>query len=129
MKKGERSEFQLKDWVEVFLEAEEILNSKINTENIKLNQLYAVENKLHSQLEEELVLVNKKSEKEKRDNYFWINIFEAEINRGSYRSQFDKPVYVLIQVGDQQFRTRISDNLRAPIWNENFKMCSIINIY
>lgn len=88
MKKGERSEFQLKDWVEVFLEAEEILNSKINTENIKLNQLYAVENKLHSQLEEELVLVNKKSEKE-----------------------------------------NISDNLRAPIWNENFKMCSIINIY
>lgn len=106
----------------MYLEAEEILNSKINTENIKLNQLYAIENKLHLQLEEELIQVNRKAPKEKKDTFFWINIFEAEISKGSYRSQFERPVYVMLQVGEQQFRTRISDNLRAPIWNENFKM-------
>lgn len=122
MKKTERSEFNIKDWVNIYLEAEEILISKINSNNIKLNQYYAVENQLHTLLEEELIQVNKKAIKEKRENYFWINVFEAEITKGSFRSQFEKPVFVLVQVGDQQYRTRVSDNLRAPIWNENFKM-------
>lgn len=100
----------------------EILNSKISTDSIKINQFYAIENQLHTLLEEELIHVNRKSLHDSREKIFWINVFEAEIVKGPLRSQFDWPVYLVIQFGDLQFRTRVSENLRSPVWNEHFKM-------
>lgn len=121
VKKSERSEFHITDWVNVYLEAEEILNSKVQTDSIKLNQYYAIENQLQTLLEEELSQLSKKPTLT-NESSFWINIFEAEITKGSVRSEFENPVSVVIEVGSQQFRTRPSDNLSAPLWNEHFKM-------
>lgn len=104
------------------MEAEEILNSKITTDTIKLNQHLEIEHKLQKLLEEELAYANKRSISGSRESFFWVNIFEAEIYRGGLKSQFENPVYIVLEAGDKIYQTEVSDNIRTPSWNENFKM-------
>ena len=115
-----RSQFNIYDWINVYIEAEEILISKIEKCKVRIKDLNAQESQLESWLEAELH--NLREQRKVEEKALWINLLDGEILEDQRKRAFLAPTYVLIKYGDQLYESGISENQFRPIWNQAFKM-------
>jgi len=112
-----RSEFNIYDWIQTYIEAEDILTSKIERCKLKLSDLSQEEGQLQTWLEAERSNMSAFAEKS-----LWINILSGELVYEQKRKSFKAPPFVRIQYGENSLQSKIVDNLVRPHWNQAFKM-------
>lgn len=111
----------LSEFVNVYLEAEEILTNKIENTRAGIQDFYKQKQEANLKLEESIRM--------ERLNSFGImegstlnltilqaqNLFRDDVNYNNLST------YVVLTCGNQKFQTNVS-NLINPTWNENFVM-------
>lgn len=116
-----RSQFNIYDWINVYIEAEEILVSKMEKCKMRITELNAQESQLESWLEAEF---NNLRDTRRSERSLWINALDGEMMEDQRKKLFPAPTFVVIRYGDAIFESNVSEDRFKPTWNQAFKMYS-----
>jgi hypothetical protein len=115
-----RSEFDIYDWIKVYIEAEDVLNAKIERCKMRITDLQGEETQLQTWLEAERANIQNLGSRETKA--VWINLLDGELVVDNKRKSFQAPPYVKIQYGDNTVQSKAVDSLVHPRWNQPFKL-------
>lgn len=122
--KDMRSQFNIYDWINVYIEAEDILVAKMERCKVRISDLNAQESQLQSWLEAELH--NAKEQPHLAhimpEKSLWINLLDGEMVEDQRKKPFGAPTYIWIKYGDKVFESKVAENQFRPKWNQAFKM-------
>lgn len=137
VKKDMRSQFNIYDWINVYIEAEDILVAKTERTRLRISDLNTQESQLQSWLEAELN--NMKSATQRggsEEKSLWINLLDGDMIEQQKKKPFGAPTFIVIKYGDKVFESKVSENQFKPKWNQAFKMylsyskrMGIVNIF
>lgn len=122
VKKDMRSQFNIYDWINVYIEAEDILVAKTERTRLRISDLNAQESQLQSWLEAELHNMKSNTQRGGEDKSLWINILDGDMIEQQKKKPFGGPTFVVIKYGDKAFESKVSENQFRPKWNQAFKM-------
>jgi len=117
-----RSQFNIYDWINVYIEAEEILVGKMEKCKMRINELNAQESQLQSWLEAEF---GNMRDTRRGERSLWINVLDGEMMEDQRKKLFTVPTYVEIRYGNAIFESSVSEDRFKPTWNQAFKMYSL----
>jgi len=115
-----RSQFNIYDWINVYIEAEDILVDKMERCKLRLSDLHAQENQLQSWLEAELQNIKDLTKRGERS--LWITVLDGEMMEDQVKKPFNAQTYAVIRYGDRIFESNLSEDQYRPTWNQAFKM-------
>ena len=115
-----RSQFNIYDWINTYIEAEDILVAKIERCKVKITDLNAQESQLQSWLEAELHNIKENTRREEKS--LWITILDGEMSEGQRKKAFSAPTFVTIRYGEKVFESKIAEGQFRPKWNQSFKV-------
>lgn len=125
VKKNIKSEFNIYDWIQVYIEAEDVLTARIERLKLKVNDLLQEESQLQTWLEAEksnLAQTNPLSQQK----FIWINVLDGELVVDNKRIPFKSPPAVGITYGEKYLTSKFVEELFHPRWNMPFKMYKLI---
>ena len=120
VKKDVRSQFNIYDWINVYIEAEDILVAKTERTRLRISDLNAQESQLQSWLEAELHNMKVNTQRGE-DKSLWINLLDGDMIEQQRKKPFGAPTFVVIKYGDKVFESKVSENQFRPKWNQAFK--------
>jgi len=123
--KDMRSQFNIYDWINVYIEAEDILVDKMERCKLRLSDLHAQENQLQSWLEAELQNIKDLTKRGERS--LWITVLDGEMMEDQVKKPFNAQTYAVIRYGDRIFESNLSEDQYRPTWNQAFKI--LLNDY
>lgn len=110
----------IEEFVKVFLEAEEILQNKIDNCKAELQPLYQMKKDFTNKLNDAQKIERINSHGIMEGSALTVGVLQAR-NVQAYDAEDKCQTYVVVNCGELKFQTNVAGGIN-PTWNENFVM-------
>ena len=119
MDKDYDGKITLLEFINVYLEAEEVLRNKIENSRLGIQDFFKKKQEASLKLEESLRIERLNSFGIMEGSTLNLTIIQAQNLKRDDMNYNDINTYVICNCGDQKFQTNTSNSFN-PVWNENF---------